>query len=617
MSIKSSINKVNQLIQRFYNASQDNYSLERLGALVGLSLLIFIFSTLSPTFREFDNLIYLAKTAAITFSLVSLGQTVVLISGGIDLSVSSVIALTGLITAFLCSTGFAFIPPLTGDLSYIAILIAWFVGACIGAGQGWLITKRKIPPFIVTLATMLGLRGLTIGISGAVIYGLPDNFRWMTESQIGFLPMPVIIMLAIYISTAYTLRKTKIGRYCYAIGGNETAARLAGIDVDRYRIYFYAYSGLLAAITGTLLVSHLNVAIYSHGDGYQFTSVAAAVIGGTSLSGGIGGIWGTVIGVAILAIIPSGLIMLNAPSWSRDVVTSVIIILAVMIDVERSHARKKEIQIEASQSVTTSRYLNDILEHLAKRIEKYIGTTYFRLYLVDQDTGDLVPHESFLHDNTPINANSMGKSQIALEAQQNGTAVLIQDLTRNEFNRVKLMNTDIQSALALPLFNREHCIGVIELQSPGISALKEDSIDVLSDLARPLLTQLEDAWLFESGWLIRQLRDALRHLWDDLYLGRLKLAAWALSEPQPNTTTGEKGQSLRELLVKSIEALKPEESQAISHNMRIYRILQLTYVEEQAIEQIINTLHISRRQYFYDLKDSIEVLTDHVARSHH
>ncbi len=617
MGVNSFLKKASAFIHKFLHISTENYSIERQGALVGLGLLILIFSLLSPTFREFDNIIYLAKTAAITISLVALGQTVVMISGGIDLSVSSVIALTGLITAFLCNNGFVFIPPLTGNLSYLAILIAWAVGACIGAGQGWLITKRQIPPFIVTLAAMLGLRGLTIGISGAVVYGLPENFRWMTESQIGFLPMPVIIMLLIYIGTAYTLRKTKIGRYCYAIGGNETAARLAGIDVDRYRIYFYAYSGLLAAITGTLLVSHLNVAIYSHGDGYQFTSVAAAVIGGTSLSGGIGGIWGTVIGVAILAIIPSGLIMLNAPSWSRDVVTAIIIILAVMIDVERSHARKKEIQIEASQSVTTSRYLNDILEHLARRIEKYIGTTYFRLYLVDQDTGDLVPHENITQGERKSTSSSIGKSQIALEALQNCTAVLIQDLTRNEYQRVKLLNPDIQSALALPLINRDHCIGVIELQSPGISALKESSIDTLNDLTHPLLTQLEDAWLFESGWLIRQLRDALRHLWDDLYLGRLKLAGWALTDVNSNATTGEQGHALRELLIKSIEDLKPDENQGLSHNMRTYRILQLTYVEEQAIEQIISTLHISRRQYFYDLKNSIEVLTDLVARSHH
>lgn len=591
----------------------------RLGAMVGLALLVIIFSSLSPTFRELDNLVYLAKNAAITISLVALGQTVVMISGGIDLSVSSVIALSGLISALLITTGIGPIPPLTGSLSYLGILISWIIGAVIGASQGWLITKRQIPPFIVTLATMLGLRGITIGISGAIVYGLPPDFRWISEGQVGIFPMPFIIMLVIYGLTAYMLKMTKMGRYCYAIGGNETAARLAGINVDRYRIIFYGLSSLLAAITGTLLISHLNVAIYSNGDGYEFSSVAAAIIGGTSLTGGMGGVWGTLIGVCILAIIPSGLIMLNAPSWSRDVVTAIIIILAVIIDVERTRARKKVIQLEASQSVVSSHYLNDIFEGLTRNIEKYIGVIYCRIYLIDRDTDDLVPHDILIPQHGLTAAIPMGKSQIITEAHQSGNAVLLQDLSRSGSQRVKRMGNEIQSALALPLFNQDHCIGVIELQCPGSGTLKEGTIETLKDLTRPILTSLEDAWLFESGWLIRQVRDALRHLWDDLYLGRLALVDWALpiaNHPREHTS-GERGEALRSLLIQTINNLKPEGLNPPDHDERGYRILQLTYVEERAVEQIIKTLHVSRRQYFYDLKDSIELLTDLMVRNHH
>ena len=618
MNLSTWLKSKNGLFRDIGGHTPNINSATRLGALVGLAILMIVFSSLSPTFREMDNLIYMAKNAAITISLVALGQTIVMIAGGIDLSVSSVVALSGLISALLLTTGIGPIPPLTGNLSYLGIAISWLIGALIGALQGLLITKWQIPAFIVTLATMLGLQGVTIGISGAIIYGLPTEFSWMSEGQIGIIPAPLIGMLLIYIMAAYWLRKSKVGRYCYAIGGNETAARLAGINVDRYRIYFYALSGLLSAITGTLLISHLKVAVYSNGDGYEFSSVAAAIIGGTSLTGGVGDIWGTLIGVAILAIIPSGLIMLNAPSWSRDVVTAIIIILAVIIDGQRTRARKKVIQVEARQSIVSSHYIKDILDSLAHGIEKYIGSVYCRVYLIDRDSKDLVPHDILaIHDDTTASV-PMGKSQITAETHQTGKAVLLQDLTRSGYQRVKMMGSNIHSALAFPMFEQDRCIGIIELQSPDGISLKEESINTLKDLTQPIVTSLEDAWLFESGWLIRQIRDALRHLWDDLYLGKLDLVNWALtgSYHPRERTTGERGEALRSVLIRTINSLKPQETNQ-PHEERGFRILQLTYVEELPVEQIISTLHISRRQYFYDLKDSIEVLTDLMVRTHH
>jgi ribose/xylose/arabinose/galactoside ABC-type transport system permease subunit/putative methionine-R-sulfoxide reductase with GAF domain len=607
---------LNSLIRR----RADFRGAEGFGAILGLLLLILIFSLLSAPFRQAGNLALLAKSAAITIGIVAVGQTVVLISGGIDLSVSSVIAVTGLITARLMKLGFGPIPALEGNWCYLAILIGWLTGLLIGAGQGWLITRRLMPAFIVTLGTMVGLRGLSVAISNsAPINALPDQFKWFSDGHIGIFPSPVLIMLVVYLLTAYMLRNTKIGRYCYAIGGNETAARLAGINVDRYRIYFYAYSGLLAALTGTILISYIDAAVYTNGDGFQFNSVAAAIIGGTSLTGGVGGIWGTLIGVLILAIIPSGMVMLNAPYWWRDVVTGTVILLAVFIDVNRQFARKSAIRREAIQAIPGGHYLYELLAKLSQIIKKYTGTSFCRMYLVDRETGDLVSQEMLSAEKSSFDPPMLpGKSKIVSEAKETGSVILIQDLARTGYQRVMPMRPEVQCALALPLLNQERCIGVIELQSAGVAVFKESTVETLKAITEPLLVNLEDAWLFESGWLVRQVRDALRHLWDDLYLGRMALADWALSEQglRRDQTAGARGEALRNLLAQTIESLKPQEEHDPVHGARSYRILQLTYIQEQAVDQILRVLHISRRQYFYDLKNSIEILSDMLVRNH-
>ncbi len=606
----------------------------RSGALIGLTLLIIVFAAVSTTFRQPTNLIFLAKNVAITIGFVAIGQTIVMISGGIDLSVSSVIALTALVMAFLMKHGAGILPPLNGPLCYVAILIGWALGAAIGAGQGWLITKYQIPAFIVTLATMLGLRGITIGISGAIVYGLPTDFRWLSEGKVWFVPVPFLLMLASYVVTAYLLRRTKVGRYCHAIGGNETAARLSGIDVGRYRVLFYALSGLTGAITATLLISNLNAAIYSYGEGYQFTSVAATVIGGTSLTGGVGGIWGTLLGVFILQIIPSGMIMLNAPPWSRDVVTAVMIILAVIVDVDRTRARKKAsapsaasqppapAPAAASEPALAGYHLADVLSKLTQKAEKAANAPLSRVYLVDRETGDLVPQQVLRADKAgAASLAALGRSRIVAEARESAAPVILPDLTRTGYGRVTPISPDVQSALAAPILRDDRCIGVIELQSPVAGSLKEGAAQAICSLTAPVARTLEDAWLLESGWLGRQVRDALRHLWDDLYLGKLPLAEWLLAAHPADAaepTPGARGEAIRAALVNAVETLKPQDNHEhdLGRAARTYRILRLTYIEEQAVEQILRNVNISRRQYFYDLKDSIEVLTDLLVRNH-
>ena len=618
-ALKQTFRRILRWLKSLLQSRSEIRGLESIGAILGLLLLLLIFSFLSAPFRQIGNLTFIAKSTAITVGIVAVGQTVVLISGGIDLSVSSVIAITGIITASLMKYGFGPVPPLQGNWCYLAIAVGWLVGSLIGALQGWLITRYQMPAFIVTLGTMVGLRGLSVAISNSASINVPDDFKWVFDGHIGIIPSPVLIMLVVYLFTAYMLKHTKMGRYCYAIGGNETAARLAGIAVDRYRVYFYAYSGLLAALTGTILISYINTAIYTNGDGLQFTSVAAAIIGGTSLTGGVGGIWGTLIGALIMAIIPNGMILLNAPFGWRDVVIGAVILIAIFIDVNRQRVRKSTIRMEAIQTIPSGHYLYELLGKLSQMIEKYTGTSLCRVYLTDRETGDLVSQELFSPDKNGSNPPMLlGKSRIVTEAKESGSVILIQDLARTGYQRVMPMRHEVQSALALPLLNRERCIGVIELQSPGVAIFKESTIETLKTITGPLVVNLEDAWLFESGWLVRQVRDALRHLWDDLYLGRMALADWALSEQdlRPDRSTGARGEALRNLLVETIEDLKPQELHDPTRGARIYRIMQMTYAQEQAVDQILRVLHISRRQYFYDLKDSIEILSDMLVRNH-
>lgn len=589
------------------------------GAIIGLILLLVVFSFLSESFRQVSNLILLLKSAAITIGIVAVGQTVVMIAGGIDLSVSSVIAITGLISASLMKYGIGPIPPMEGNWCYFAIAIGWATGLLIGMAQGFLITHFQMPAFIVTLGTMVGLRGLSVAISNsAPINALPDQFKWFSDGKIGIIPAPVIILMVVYIFTGLTLKYTKIGRYCHAIGGNETAARLAGIAVDRYRIMFYAYSGLLAALTGTILISYIDAAVYTNGEGFQFNSVAAAIIGGTSLTGGIGGIWGTLIGSLILAIVPSGMVMLNVPSWWRDTVTGAVILLAVFIDVNRQHARNNAIRLDAIQTIPGGHYLSELLGELSLSIKKFTGSSLSRIYLVDRETGDVVPQEIATYESSAPRVSSLpGKSRIVMEAKTSGSAVLIQDLVRVGYQNIVPIQPNVQCALAYPMIHQDRCIGVIEVQSPGVAVFKDSTVENLRELTIPIMVSLEDAWLFESGWLVRQVRESLRHLWDDLYLGRMTLAEWMFSEQETRyeRTPGARGEALRNQLINTIERLKSPEV-GDNHGNRSYELLNLTYIQEQAVEQIVRSSHISRRQYFYELKNSIEVLTDLLIRGH-
>jgi ribose transport system permease protein len=596
------------------------WRLDQTGALVGLLILLLAFSFLSPNFRQVGNLLLIA-TMASTIGLVAVGQTLVLLTGGIDLSVSSVVALTGLIAASLMKYGLGPIPPLTGSLSYVAIGLGMLMGALIGAGQGWLIANRRMPPFIVTLGTMVGLSGVSQAFSFSwPTHSLPDTFKWISDGHIWVIPAPALIMLAVYGIAWYILHNTKFGRYCYAVGGNEVAARLSGVNVDRHKTFVYAISGLLAGLAGMILIAYIDGAAPTNGGSYELYSIAAAIIGGVSLGGGIGSVWGTLVGVLIITVIPNGMIMLNALPWWRDTVTGAIILVAVLIDVERRRTRQSVKRAEMSPPILTGQYLNEVLARLTQVVEEHLGFVHCRTYLINRDTGDLIPQSSSGRMDLQRGMESRtlaGKGSIMHEAMESRRPVCVPDITHRA--GVVPVDPEAQSAVALPLWVNKRVIGVLEVQSPVPNAFRDEAVRLLTGLVNPLSQMLEDAWLLESDWLVSQTRDALRHLWVDIYLGKSALAEWALTpvDVLVEYTPAKRGEVLRQVLLDTIEKLLPSaEDNRDTSSRSGYRILQLTYVEEHLVDDITRELHISRRQYFYDLKEALDALADALVRGH-
>jgi ribose transport system permease protein len=263
------------------------------------------------------------------------------LTGGIDLSVEAMVSFSGVTAAILIAgTRIAGGQIANGIPSWQAIIIALMAGASIGLIQGVLITQMRMNPLIVTL----GFRSMLLGVSlvwtnGAGINIQKDAFLSFLTGFITIgnlkVPMPLILALIIYTIGWFVLRHTKLGRYTYAIGGNETAARLSGINVNVVKTTIYGISGLLAAFSGILVMGRLQSGAYQNGTNMTLISVAAVVIGGTALSGGVGGIWGTLIGVFIIRIVEAGLVYLSVPSNAKEIVIGFIIVLAVALDVIR------------------------------------------------------------------------------------------------------------------------------------------------------------------------------------------------------------------------------------------------------------------------------------------
>ena len=299
--------------------------LQKIGPFIGLLLIVIIISIMSPNFLTLNNLLNVLRQVSIN-ALIAFGMTFVILTGGIDLSVGSILALTGAVTAGLMAGG---MDPL------LAMFLGLLLGAVLGAINGVIIAKGKVAPFIATLATMTIYRGLTLVYTeGKPISGLGDSqtFQLLGKGYFFGIPVPVITMSITFGILYFILKKTTFGRRVYAVGGNEEASRLSGISVDRIKIYVYALTGMLAALAALILTSRLNSAQPTAGNMFELDAIAAVVLGGTSLTGGRGWIVGTLIGALIIGVLNNGLNLIGVSSFFQQVVKGAVILVAVLLD---------------------------------------------------------------------------------------------------------------------------------------------------------------------------------------------------------------------------------------------------------------------------------------------
>lgn len=302
--------------------------LETRGVYVALVIVVLISAMLSPSFFKFSNILNVLRAAAV-LGIVSIGQTVVILGGGIDLSVGAVMGTVAI-----------FISELTGgkdDTVLYAILVCLLIGVIVGWMNGLLIAKRNIPPFVATLGMLIFVEGIRFAYTKGIISGRPAPFVRQLAAIVGPIPIPVVIMVILAIIVGVVLKKTPFGRQLYATGGNREAARFSGINVERVSITTYVLCGLFAAIAGLVLSGYIGYGDRYLGRGFDLDSIAAVVVGGTSFAGGRGGIGGTIAGVLLLTALFNIVFMLNLQVHYQLIIKGVVIIGAVMVYSMQSH----------------------------------------------------------------------------------------------------------------------------------------------------------------------------------------------------------------------------------------------------------------------------------------
>jgi ribose/xylose/arabinose/galactoside ABC-type transport system permease subunit len=295
----------------------------RFGTLIGLLVLCAVLWALTPHFLTVSNLLNIAQQTSIN-AIVAVGMTFVILSGGIDLSVGSIVAVAGVVLGTLLQQG----QPLP-----IAMAASIGVGVACGAANGALVSWGRLPPFIVTLGMMSVARGAALVLTEArPVSGFDAGFRSLATGSIAFVPAPVVVMILVYAVAHLVLTRTTFGRYVYAIGGNEEAARLSGVNVRAHKTAVYGVSGLTSAVAAIILTARLNSAQPIAGMMYELDAIAATVIGGTSLMGGEGSLGGTLVGALIMGVLRNGLNLLGVSSFLQQIVIGVVIVGAVLVD---------------------------------------------------------------------------------------------------------------------------------------------------------------------------------------------------------------------------------------------------------------------------------------------
>jgi erythritol transport system permease protein len=320
----------------------------RARAIFVLVLLLILFSSLAPSFLTANNLSILAKHVAIS-AILAVGMTFVVLAGGIDLSVGSVAGLGGMVAGYLISQGF----PIGGTPHFpsvfVAVLVTFAVCLIVGLLNGLLVAKAGVAPFIATLGTLYIARGAALLLSNGKTF--PNLAGTAAHQNTGFtligqsfllkIPTPVWIMAVLFVIAAFVAAKTPFGRHVYAIGGNERASRLAGIQVPRVKLIGYLFSSFCAACVGLIIASQLETAHPATGETFELNAIAAVVLGGTSLMGGRGSVAGSLIGAFVIGVLADGLVMLGVSQFWQIVIKGVVIVLAVAVDQLQSRLQAK------------------------------------------------------------------------------------------------------------------------------------------------------------------------------------------------------------------------------------------------------------------------------------
>jgi ribose transport system permease protein len=307
----------------------------RTSSVFGIILILVVMSAIlavsTSEFLTSENLLSVFRQFSF-IGIMAIGAVMVIITGGIDLSVGSVFAFAGVTSAYIMAKLDLGVP--------LGLLVGMVSGLAFGLVNGLCITKLKLPPFIATLGTMSIARGLSYALTGGFpIPDLPPAFKFIGQGYLGVIPFPVILLLVLAVIFTFFLRQTVLGRRIYATGSNEEAARVSGVNTTAVKIIVFALSGVLAGIAGMATAARLGVAQSTAGAGYEMDAIAAAIIGGASVTGGVGTVFGTIIGAAIMGVLKNGLILLSVSAYWQQTVIGVVIIAAVTFDLFRQRAR--------------------------------------------------------------------------------------------------------------------------------------------------------------------------------------------------------------------------------------------------------------------------------------
>lgn len=305
--------------------------LRRFSVLLILLAIVSVFAVGAPGFLRPSNLLNVGLQTSI-IAIVATGMTFVILTGGIDLSVGSMMALSGALAAGLATR--------QGLPAAAAIAVALLAGAAVGAANGLMVVRGGIPPFVATLATLSIARGLTLVYTeGKPVAGLPPLFLWLGNGRVLGVPVPLLLMALAAVLAWVVLRQTRFGLHVYATGGNEETARLAGVSPRAVKLAVYVLSGVTAAVGGVLLTGRLASAQPNAATGWELDAIAAPVLGGVSLFGGVGGVGGTVVGALIIGVLSNGLNLMRVSSYYQLIIKGAVFVLAVMLDLATQRRR--------------------------------------------------------------------------------------------------------------------------------------------------------------------------------------------------------------------------------------------------------------------------------------